>query len=40
MSSSEVPYHCPVYTDVEPLGTLTGEQDGVLPLGPFMMELA
>ena len=34
----QVPYKCPVYTDVTPLGSLTGEMDR-LPLGPFMLEL-
>lgn len=35
----QVPYHCPVYTDVAPLGGLSGEQVGLLPLGPFILEL-
>ena len=35
----QVPYQCPVYTDVTPLGELTGEQVGMLPLGPFVLEL-
>ena len=34
----QVPYHCPVYTDVTALGSLTGELE-LLPLGPFVMEL-
>ena len=34
----QVPYKCPIYTDVTPLGSLTGEMDR-LPLGPFMLEL-
>ena len=33
------PYKCPVYTDAHPLGGLTGERLGVLPLGPFVMKV-
>jgi len=32
------PYQCPVYTDVAPLGALSGERES-LPLGPFVMKL-
>lgn len=31
------PYQCPVYTNVEPIGQLSGEQQAFLPLGPFVM---
>jgi len=33
------PYQCPVYTDVAPMGSLTGEVQDFLPLGPFVMKL-
>ena len=36
---AQVPYHCPVYTEVTPLGAATGEQVGMLPLGPFILKL-
>ena len=35
---SNAPYHCPVYANVAPLGSLSGE-DKPLPLGPFVMKL-
>lgn len=33
------PYQCPIYTNVEPIGSLTGERQDFLPLGPFMLAL-
>ena len=33
------PYKCPVYTNVTPLGPLSGEDQDFLPLGPFIMAL-
>jgi len=37
---SEQPYQCAVYTDVAPLGTLSGEEQDFLPLAPFVMKLS
>jgi len=34
------PYQCPIYTDVAPLGPLSGEEQEFLPLSPFVMKIA
>lgn len=33
------PYQCPLYTNVEPIGALSGERQNFLPIGPFSRPL-